>query len=140
MIVLHHRQQNIRIYIFSDKIFSKTVLKCINQLLLLNIFSFLLPQAFSLPISSLFKFNSSTFSTLFPKGSFLVAKKIDIIFVALYCVSQICNILFQAGHIDIFVFRSVFFKRYVKLKSSFPDEKTSGVKSETHVRREAIGN
>ena len=77
---------------------------------------------------------------MFPKGSLLVAKKIDIIFVALYCVSQICDILFQAGHINIFVFRGVFFKRYVKLKSSFSDEKTSGVKSETHVRREVIGN
>ena len=35
---------------------------------------------------------------------------------------QIFKILFQTGDIDIFVLRSVFFSRYVQLKSSFTDE------------------
>ena len=39
------------------------------------------------------------------------------------CVSQIFKILFQIGDIKIFVLRGVFFSRYVRLKSSFPDEK-----------------
>ena len=38
-------------------------------------------------------------------------------------VSQIFKILFQTGDINIFVLRGVFFSRYVKLKSSFSDEK-----------------
>ena len=37
-------------------------------------------------------------------------------------VSQIFKILFQTGDINTFVFRSIFFSRYVKLKSSFSDE------------------
>ena len=56
-------------------------------------------------------------------------------------VSQIFNILFQTGDINIFVLRGVFFTRYVQLKSSFSDEKkTSAVKSETHFSTEAIEN
>ena len=46
-------------------------------------------------------------------------------------LSQIFKILFQTGNINIFVLRGVFFSRYVQLKSSFSDEKTSAVKSET---------
>ena len=38
-------------------------------------------------------------------------------------VSQIFKILFQTGDISIFVLRGVFFSRYVRLQSSFPDEK-----------------
>ena len=37
-------------------------------------------------------------------------------------VPQISIILFQAGDINIFVFRGVFISRYVQLKSSFSDE------------------
>ena len=55
-------------------------------------------------------------------------------------VSQIFKILFQTGDINIFVLRGVFFSRYVQLKSSFSDEKTSVVKCETHFSREAIEN
>ena len=54
--------------------------------------------------------------------------------------SQIFEILFQTGDIDIFVLRGVFFGRYVQLKSSLSDEKTLAVKSETHFSREAIEN
>ena len=46
-------------------------------------------------------------------------------------LSQIFKILFQTGNINIFVLRGVFFSRYVQLKSSFSDEKTSAVKSDT---------
>ena len=52
-------------------------------------------------------------------------------------ISQIFQILFQTGDINIFVLRGVFFSRYVQLKSLFSDEKTSAVKSETHFSREA---
>ena len=38
-------------------------------------------------------------------------------------MSQIFEILFQAGDVNVFVLRSVFFSRYVRLKSSFSDEK-----------------
>ena len=55
-------------------------------------------------------------------------------------VSQILKILFQAGDINIFGLRGVFANRYVQLKSSLSDEKTSAVKSETHFSREAIEN
>ena len=55
-------------------------------------------------------------------------------------VSQIFKILFQTGDINILVLHGVFFSRYVQLKSSFPDVKTSVVKSETHFSREAIEN
>ena len=54
--------------------------------------------------------------------------------------SQIFEILFLTGDIDIFVLRGVFFGRYVQLKSSLFDEKTLAVKSETHFSREAIEN
>ena len=46
-------------------------------------------------------------------------------------LSQIFKILFQTEDINTFVLRGVFFSRYVQLKSSFSDEKTSAVKSET---------
>ena len=55
-------------------------------------------------------------------------------------MSQIFKILFQTGDINIFVLRGVFFSRYVQLKNSFSDKKTSAVKSETHFSREAIEN
>ena len=51
-------------------------------------------------------------------------------------LSQIFKIFFQTGDINIFVLRGVFFSRNIKLKSSFSDEKTSAVKSETHFSRE----
>ena len=38
-------------------------------------------------------------------------------------MSQIFKILFQTGDIKVFVIRGVFFSRYVRLKSSFPDKK-----------------
>ena len=53
-------------------------------------------------------------------------------------MSQIFKILFQTGDINIFVLRGVFFSRYVQLRSSFSDEKTSAVKSEKEFRQEAI--
>ena len=43
-------------------------------------------------------------------------------------VSQIFKILFQTGDINIFVLHGVIFSRYVQLKSSFSDKKTSVVK------------
>ena len=46
-------------------------------------------------------------------------------------VSQIFKILSETGDINIFLLRGDFFIRYVLLKSSFSDEKTSAVKSET---------
>ena len=55
-------------------------------------------------------------------------------------VPQIFKILFQTGDINVFVLRGVFFSRYLQLKSSFSDEKTSAVKSETQFSREAIEN
>ena len=55
-------------------------------------------------------------------------------------VSQIFKILSQTVDINIFVLRAVSFSRYVQLKSSFSDEKTSAAKSETPFSREAIGN
>ena len=54
--------------------------------------------------------------------------------------SQIFKIIFQTRDINIFVRRGVFFSRYVQLKSSFSDKKTSVVKSEAHFCREAIEN
>ena len=54
-------------------------------------------------------------------------------------MSQIFKILFQIGDINNFILCSVFFSRYVQLKSFFPDEKTA-VKSETHFSRKAIEN
>ena len=47
---------------------------------------------------------------------------------------------FQTGDINIYFLRGVFFSGYVQLKSSFSDEKTSVVKSETQFRREALEN
>ena len=38
-------------------------------------------------------------------------------------VSQIFKILFQTGHINIFVLRGVIFSRYAQLKSPFSDGK-----------------
>ena len=40
-------------------------------------------------------------------------------------VSQIFKILFQTGDIGIFVLCGAVFSRYLQLKSSFSDEKTS---------------
>ena len=58
------------------------------------------------------------------------------IFMSSKKLSQIFKIFFQTGDINIFVLRGVFFSRNIKLKSSFSDEKTSAVKSETHFSRE----
>ena len=55
-------------------------------------------------------------------------------------VSQIFKILFQTRGIHIFILCGVFFSRYVQPKSSFSDENTSAVKSETHFSRESIEN
>ena len=60
--------------------------------------------------------------------------------MSLKIVSQIFKTLFQARDINIFVLRGVLFRSYVQLKSSFSDEKTSAVKSETYFSREAIEN
>ena len=54
--------------------------------------------------------------------------------------SQIFKILFETGGINISVSHGVSFSRYVQLKSSFSDEKTSVAKSETHFSWEAIEN
>ena len=54
-------------------------------------------------------------------------------------VSQIFKILFQTGGFNIFVLH-VFFSRYVQLKSSISDEKTSAVKLETHCSTEVVKN
>ena len=45
-------------------------------------------------------------------------------------VSQIFKILFKTEYINIVVLHGIVFSRYVQLKSSFCDEKTSAVKSE----------
>ena len=68
---------------------------------------------------------------LFPKASAFCNKKIlkyfllhgTSICMSSKIVSQIFKILFQTGDINIFVLRSVFFSRYVRIKSSFLDEK-----------------
>ena len=78
------------------------------------------------------------FLCYFQKLQLLSVKKLRINFccIALFCyiyelknVSQIFKILFQTGDINIFVFRGVFFSRYVQLKCSF---------SEAHFSRKAI--
>ena len=55
-------------------------------------------------------------------------------------LSQIFKILFQTGDINIFVLHGTFFSRYVQLKGSFSDLKTSALKSETQFSRETIEN
>ena len=55
-------------------------------------------------------------------------------------VSQVFKILFQTGGVNFLVLRGVFFSRYIQLKSSFSDKKTSAVKFETNFSREAIEN
>ena len=55
-------------------------------------------------------------------------------------MAQISKNLFQNGDINISVLCGALFSRYVQLKSSFSDEKTSAVKSETYFSREAIEN
>ena len=45
------------------------------------------------------------------------------IFMGSKSVFQIFKILFQAGDVNIFALRGVFFSGYVQLKSSFSDEK-----------------
>ena len=84
----------------------------------------------------------------FPNAPASYCKKILNLFL-LHCtskfmssesVSQIFKTLFQTGDINIFVLRCDFFSRYVQLKGSFSDKKTSAVKSETHFNREAIEN
>ena len=53
---------------------------------------------------------------------------------------KIIKILFQIRDINIFVFRGVFFSRYVQLKSFIFNKKASAVKSETKFSRKAIEN
>ena len=85
------------------------------------------------------------FLCYFQKLQLLVIKKIEIIFGALdfylyelKSVSQILKTLKNLiGDINIFVLCGIFFSRYVQLKSSFSDEKTSVVKSETRFGKEA---
>ena len=55
-------------------------------------------------------------------------------------VSGIFKILFQTEDTNIFVFRGIFFSRYVQLKAPFMTKKTLAVKSETRFSREAIEN
>ena len=55
-------------------------------------------------------------------------------------VFQIFKILFLTGDINILVLRRVFFSRYLQLNSSFSEEKTSAVKSETHFSRKTNEN
>ena len=55
-------------------------------------------------------------------------------------VFQIFKILFHNGGINIFVLRGVFLSRYIQLKSSFSDQKTSPVKSETYLSRGTVEN
>ena len=43
--------------------------------------------------------------------------------MSLKSVPQIFKIFFQTGDINIFVLRSVFFSRYIQLKSSLSEEK-----------------
>ena len=53
-------------------------------------------------------------------------------------VSQIFKILFQTGDINNFFLRGVFFCIYIQLNSSFSEEKTPMVKSETNFTRTDI--
>ena len=53
-------------------------------------------------------------------------------------MSQILKILFKTGDISTCVLRGNFVSRYVQLKSTFSDKKTSAVKSETHFSKEAM--
>ena len=53
-------------------------------------------------------------------------------------MSQIFNILFQTGNINVCLLRGVFFNRSVQLKRHFLTKKTSVTKSEAHCSREAI--
>ena len=53
---------------------------------------------------------------------------------------KVFKILLQTGGINIFVLHGVFFSRYVRLKRSYTDKKTSAVKSETRFSRGAIEN
>ena len=85
-----------------------------------NIYFSILDVAFAVP-----------FLCYFQKFQFVV-RNFELIFAALYfyvyelkSVSQIFKILFQTGDINIFVLHGVFFSRYVQLKSSFSDEKSS---------------
>ena len=55
-------------------------------------------------------------------------------------VSQIFKTLLKTGDINIFVLLGVFISRYVQLKSSFFDDKTSTMESETRLSRKEIGN
>ena len=79
------------IYFLMKHVFSKTVLtfitftKCINQLPLLNTFSFLFPHTFYLSASSLFNFNLSTSSLLI---YFIITCQFDFpLFQALYLLT-----------------------------------------------------
>ena len=55
-------------------------------------------------------------------------------------MSHIFKILAQTGDINVSVLCDNFFSRYVLLKAPFVMKKTPAVKSETHLRREDIGN
>ena len=55
-------------------------------------------------------------------------------------MSQICNILFQAGDINIFVLHGVFFSRHVQLKAFLAKKKNTALKFETDFSCKAIEN
>ena len=77
------------------------------------------------------------FLCYFQKLQLLVVKKL-LLFAPNIHGLKIFKISFQTGDINIFVLCSVFFSRYVKLKSFFSEKKMSVVKSETHYGREAL--
>ena len=64
-----------------------------------------------------------SFPMLFPKAPAYCCKKVLNYFLLHCTLSQIFKILFQTGHINIFVLRGFFFSRYALLKSYFSDEK-----------------
>ena len=63
-------------------------------------------------------------------------KCFELILAAMY----FWKILTETGDINTFVLCGVFVSRYVQLKSSFSDKKTSAVKSEIEFSRKAIEN
>ena len=93
--------------------------------------------------------NNCHLSMLFPKAPASCGKKIEIFFYIFCCIVilfmsskaqklllKFLKIFLQTGDTNIFVLRGVFCSRYVQLKSSFSEDKTSAVKSETHLSRE----
>ena len=104
-------------------------------------------KIFSVDILYIYFFNfwrvlCGSFTIFSQKFQFLVLKKLK--WFLLHCTSisisskrvpQIFKILFETGDINSFALR---FSRYVQLRNSFSDEKTSAVIYERHFHREAI--